>query len=130
MGELTGPMLPSNIQALVRLATSQNPEFSVTMQTGEGTVGFSQVGRSGGIQPEKVAPSAFASASLGDCGLSPELLASFTAPPTTLGSDPIVRDLAWLNTEGFTVNLNLSNPTSNNSSLNMSAKSNRSNTSF
>jgi len=75
------------------------------------------------------APSAFASASLGDCGLSPELLASFTATPS-LGSDPIVRDLAWLNTEGFSVNLNLSNPTSNNSSLNMSAKSNRSNTSF
>jgi len=120
--ELTGPMLPSNLQALARLATIQNPEFSATLQTAEETVAFSQVGRDG--EPEKVAPSAFASASLGDCGLSPELLASFTAPPSLGESD--IRDMTWLKNEGFTVNLNLSQPSSNhsNSSLNMSSRSN------
>jgi hypothetical protein len=114
--ELTGPLLPGAVQAVLRLASSHNPDFTATLQTAEETVSFCLVGRD---VPASGAPSAFASASLGDCGLGPDLLAAFTAAPGA-GEEPTVRDLQWRQAEGFLVNTGVSNAF-NSSTLNSSA---------
>lgn len=105
--EVTGPLLPGAVQVMARLAATHNPHHSVTLQTAEETVGFCLVGQQGSEEGAPGAPSAFASASLGDCGLSGELLRTFTAPAAK--GEGAVRDLVWRAGEGFTVNSVTSN---------------------
>lgn len=104
--ELTGPILPSAVQTMVRLAATNNTHYTVTLHTVEDTVSFCKVQPKGGL-----APSAFASASLGDCGLSSELLETFTSPTSDTDretGDP-VRDLVWKDGQ-FSVNSLVSAP--------------------
>jgi len=119
--ELTGPLLPTAVQAVLRLATAANPAFAGTLQTAEETVAFCQVGREGEGEGTTTAPSAFASASLGDCGLAPELLAALTARPT---GEATVRQVAWSQEEGFTTNTDLDETSNTSMTFNSSHVSN------
>ena len=121
--ELTGPLLPTAVQAVLRLATAVNPAFAGTLQTAEETVAFCKVGREGESEGEgaAAAPSAFASASLGDCGLAPELLAALTARPA---GEPTVRQVAWSLEEGFAANSELADSTNISTTFNSSHVSN------
>ena len=95
---------------LPRIAAAHNPAFSLSLHTAEETVGFCQVEQGGGGG----APSAFASASLGDCGLSqvllllPILLALLLQEVldtfTSVEGGEVVRDLTWSRGDGWIVN--------------------------
>merc|ERR1712098_605439 len=98
--ELTGPVLPHMVQALTRLAAGQSSSFSVNMNTLEETVSFSMYHG----EENQSAPSAFATASLDDCGLEAEILKVFCARTSQVEeSDNIVRDLIFAE-NGFIVN--------------------------
>jgi len=98
--ELTGPVLPHMVQALTRLAAGQSSSFSVNMNTLEETVSFSMYHG----EENQSAPSAFATASLDDCGLEAEILKVFCARTSQVEeSDNIVRDLVFAE-NGFIVN--------------------------
>eukprot|EP00092_Neocalanus_flemingeri_P011288 GFUD01012165.1.p1 GENE.GFUD01012165.1~~GFUD01012165.1.p1 ORF type:complete len:545 (-),score=169.58 GFUD01012165.1:260-1894(-) len=91
--ELTGPILPHMVQGLSRLAATTTNSFGVGLNTLEETNSFSLY-----HSKDAEAPSAFATASLDDCGLDPEILKTFCALSKEGGSeggDTIVRDLLY-----------------------------------
>merc|ERR1719402_1793385 len=98
--ELTGPILPHMVQGLTRLAANTTSSFATIVNTLEETAPLSL------FQPTETesAPSAFATASLDDCGLDPEVLQTFCAlSKEGAGGDKIVRDLLY-NKGVYTVN--------------------------
>jgi len=98
--DLTGPILPHTVQGLASLASRLSPAFSVSSHTLEETVSFSMYQG----EEDTVAPSAFGTASLDDCGLEAEILKVFCArrgPGEQ--SDHVVRDLIYRD-NGYTVN--------------------------
>lgn len=90
--EVYGPVLPNMVQEMTRLAANQTSNFSVRLSTLDETVGFSM------FRPatESVAPSAFGSASLEDCGLSHHLLDIFTDPVSD-DKERLVRNITFDN---------------------------------
>ena len=98
--DLTGPILPHTVQGLASLASRLSPAFSVSSHTLEETVSFSMYQG----EEDTVAPSAFGTASLDDCGLEAEILKVFCARRNPgEQSDNVVRDLIYRD-NGFTVN--------------------------
>jgi len=98
--ELTGPLLPHMVQGLTRLAAGQSSNYSLNMNTLEETVSFSMYQG----EDNQSAPSAFATASLDDCGLESEILKVFCARTSQVEeSDNIVRDLLFAD-GGYIVN--------------------------
>jgi len=90
--ELTGPILPHMVQGLTRLAANTTSSFATIVNTLEETAPLSL------FQPTETesAPSAFATASLDDCGLDPEVLQTFCAlSKEGGGGDKIVRDILY-----------------------------------
>jgi len=90
--ELTGPVLPHMVQGLSRLAGNTSNTYTASFNTLEETNSFSIFH----FQDTKMAPSAFATASLDDCGLDQDMLKTFCA--LSRGSefeDTIVRDLVF-----------------------------------
>jgi len=88
--ELTGPILPHMVQGLARLAANTTSTFSTALNTLEETSAFSLY-----HSKDTEAPSAFATASLDDCGLDQEMLKTFCALSKEGESDMIVRDLLY-----------------------------------
>lgn len=101
--EVSGPVMPHMVQALTKLATSTNTDFTVALQTLEETVSFSMY-QGTETENEASAPSAFATASLDDCGLQSEMLKVFCARNSTEENPvSIVRDLVHSD-QGYRVN--------------------------
>ena len=101
--EVSGPIMPHMVQALTKLAASTKLGFSLALNTLEETVSFSMF-QPGPATDNQAAPSAFATASLDDCGLEPELLKVFCASNTEQENPVnIVRDLVHTE-QGFVVN--------------------------
>ena len=95
--------MPHTVQALTKLAASTKLGFSLALQTLEETVSFSMF-QPGPATENQPAPSAFATASLDDCGLEAEMLKVFCASNTEQDNPVnIVRDLIH-NEQGFLVN--------------------------
>ena len=105
--ELNGPLLPHVVQGLARLAAGTSPSWQMALHTQEETASFSLARPSSAAQP---APPAFATASLEDCGLDPEMLKVFCAPAGEEGGDQVIRDIAYRD-GGYTINTqsNISN---------------------
>jgi len=98
--ELTGPILPHMIQGLTRLAATATTGFSAVLNTLEETNSFSLFHS----KEKEMAPSAFATASLDDCGLEEEMLKTFCALGREgEGDDLIVRDIVY-SKGGYTAN--------------------------
>jgi len=97
--ELTGPVLPHMVQGLARLAASSTSTFTTTINTLEETAALSLYYP----KESELAPSAFATASLDDCGLDPEVLQTFCARSKQGEGDHVVRDLLF-NRGAYTVN--------------------------
>jgi len=68
-----GPVLPHMMSTLTRLSVKHNPSLHLHANTQEDTVAFSLFN----LPEQEVAPSAFASAGLKDCGLPSDLLQAF-----------------------------------------------------
>jgi len=89
--ELTGPILPHMVQGLTRLAANTTNNFTVTLNTLEESAAFSLYQS----KETELAPSAFATASLDDCGLDPEVLQTFCALCKENDGDKVARDLVF-----------------------------------
>ena len=98
--------MPHMVQALTKLAAATKLNFSLALQTLEETVSFSMFQPGGpATKDNQAAPSAFATASLDDCGLGPDLLKVFCASNTEEENPVnIVRDLVHTSEQGFLVN--------------------------
>jgi len=89
--ELNGPILPHMVQGLSKLASNTASSFSTFVNTVEETNSFSLFC----AKEKKVAPSAFATASLDDCGLDAEMLKIFCDFSRPENEGVIVRDLLY-----------------------------------
>lgn len=85
-----GPIMPHMLSLLTLLSVKHNPSFHLHTNTQEDTVSFSLFN----LPDQKIAPSAFASAGLRDCGLPPHLLQAFCRTRSGSSEVGILREVS------------------------------------